>query len=300
MQSDPLHGRQHEYDEKEQKERNRRGECNLAYPRARIEFARHDHPDFGPRKQAGVLPLQLPTGGVLGLLCWREAALRKIDLVEICPHRQREVFDLAHLGAKVITPFVHPLRSVPDFNDLRLPRREPDLVAEDAGFERQIWRFLAADYESEIVVNAALIRRRKIEKDVALGVGIVGHAVLAVEKYAIDRIPEQPLLAVFQVQVCCDVAGFEQQRMIDRFVFGLGDSLSALGGFDPGLLDCLVIDLRRQLPLLCSPELSYGGFQTLVLSRRTSHHRGAQGGPGSGNAEKDEDDGRHSREHSSS
>src|SRR5262245_24104245 len=159
MQSDPLHGRQHEYDEKEQKERNRRGECNLAYPRARIEFARHDHPDFDARKQAGVSPLQLPTGAALRPLCGREAALWKIDLVEICPHRQREVFDLAHLGAEVVPPFVHSLRFVSDFNDLRLFRREPDLVVEDAGVEWQILYLLPADDESEIVVNATLIRR---------------------------------------------------------------------------------------------------------------------------------------------
>src|SRR5262249_14048192 len=88
--------------------------------------------------------------------------------------------------------------------------------------------------------------------------------------------------------------------MTDRFVFGFSDGLTALGGFDPGLPDCLIVDLRRQLLLLFPPELSYDGFQILVLSRRASHHGVAQGGPGRGNAEKDEDDGCHSREHSSS
>src|SRR5262245_46624120 len=87
VQPDLLHGGQYENDEEEQEERNRRGENNLADPWARIEFARHDHPDFDAREQVGVLPLQIPTGALRRLLCGREAALRKIDLVEICPHR---------------------------------------------------------------------------------------------------------------------------------------------------------------------------------------------------------------------
>src|SRR5262245_27272294 len=159
VQLDPFHGRQHENHEEEQEERDRRGESDLADPRTRIEFARHDHPDFYARKQVVVLPLQLPTWTLRRLLCGREAALRKIYLVEICPHREREVFDLAHLGAEVVPPFVHSLRFVSDFNDLRLSRREPDLVVEGAGVEWQILYLLPADDESEIVVNATLIRR---------------------------------------------------------------------------------------------------------------------------------------------
>src|SRR5215470_1747567 len=88
--------------------------------------------------------------------------------------------------------------------------------------------------------------------------------------------------------------------MTDRFVFGFSDGLTALDGFDPGLPDCLIVDLRRQLPLLFPPEFSYGGFQILVLSRRASRHRIAQNGPCRGDAEKDEDNGCHSRDHSSS
>src|SRR5215510_6041186 len=213
VQPDPLHGRQHENHEEEQEERDRRGEGDLADPRTRIEFARHDHPDFDARKQAGVLPLQLPTGRLRRLLCGREAALWKIYLVEICPHRQREVFDLIHIFAEIVPPLVHSLRSVFDFNDLRLSRREPDIVTEDTGVERQIRYLLPADNQTEIVINAALSGRRKSEKDVALRVGVVGQAVLAVETDVIDRIPEQPLLAVIQAQVYSDVAAVEWQRM---------------------------------------------------------------------------------------
>src|SRR5262245_3333950 len=107
------------------------------------------------------------------------------------------------------------MRSIPDFDNFSLSRRESDLVAEDAGVERQIRYLFSADDESEIVINAALSRRRKIAEDVALGVGVVGHAVFAVELDAIGRIPEQPLLAVVQIQVYFDVTAVEQQRMTD-------------------------------------------------------------------------------------
>src|SRR5262245_25794386 len=110
--------------------------------------------------------------------------------------------------------------SVPDFDHLRLPRLKPDFMAEGAGVERWIRYLFPAYDESEIVINADLSRRRKIKKDFAFGVGLIGHAVFAVELDAIGRIPEQSFLTIIQTKNDFNVAAVEQQRMVSRFIPG--------------------------------------------------------------------------------
>src|SRR5438876_12184778 len=112
MKFDLLDGSENEEEEEKEKERDRRGEADLAYPGAGIELARHNHAYLDAGEQVRILPCQFPPLTGLFLAGRRNAARRKIYLLEISVHDQREILDLIDIFAEVIPPLIQPRRFI--------------------------------------------------------------------------------------------------------------------------------------------------------------------------------------------
>src|SRR6185437_4824309 len=160
------------------------------------------------------------------------------------------------------------------------------------------WHTVAVNCECEIVEDGLRGREVELELDGLFFVACVTKAVDAGEVDCVSAVPEQPFLAVLQIEIDVNLAALEGQRR-DLVFADPPDNLDTV--FDGRLLcrgGYFVRGSRRRLGLLCAPgrfDAVRGDNAGIVCPREESC---TEDGPSHGCEEEDERDGDDSFGHS--
>src|SRR5713101_579785 len=109
MELDSAHRGDDEHQEKEEKQRDRRGVTDFTRERPGLKLVGHGHPNLKSGDQVGVSPSQVPAVGGELFGCGRKSVVGEVDVSEVSVHGQCEVTGLSDSIGEFVAPAAQTL-----------------------------------------------------------------------------------------------------------------------------------------------------------------------------------------------
>ncbi len=229
-----------------------------------MQFLRHLQGDVESGHQVLIVPLQLPAGRRLPFFRRRKRIVRKIEAGKIRFHQQVEVVRLRNFlsaairtrARKGVSPAIESLRTIRRVQHGLRTGRHPRSRHRLRSAERDRQR-LVIQKQLHVVVHRLLRGKRQLNHELFVPRSRILKRVSSVEIHLVRAEPQQPFLAVIDVQGRCNAARVNLHRLRVRLLLRARGFLSLLLHLDGLFFLPFASDRRRRLPLRRSPRRSH-------------------------------------------